>query len=335
MKKLLILLSLTFALIYNVAAQPDKTTVDPIIIIIKTNDGNTITGTVDREDKKYIWVKTADYGVIQVKKSNIASQKVATKEQRVLIVTTDNNSMVGTIEKEDDETTWLKTENYGTVEIKKSNIRSKRTLEEKEVVRNGKVWFENPNSTRNLYGPTGYGLRKGEGYYQNFYLLLNSASYGFTDHFTLGIGVIPIPVIGAFTITPKFSFPIVEDKWNVGAGLLYSRIWNYDMGIAYGVLTYGSRNNNITAGLGYGFQEGELAAMPTLTLSGMARISERISLVTENWFVSGEDGYQAFVSFSVRYMLDKVSLDFGFVNPVQFGLAIGIPVIGLVIPFKK
>jgi small nuclear ribonucleoprotein (snRNP)-like protein len=334
MKKLLILLSLTFALIYNVAAQPDKTTVDPIIVIIKTNDGNTITGTVDREDKKNIWIKTEDYGVIQVKKANIASQKVATKKQRVLIETTNENKMVGTIEQEDDEKIWLKTENYGTVEIKKSNIRSKKILDG-EIVKNGKVWFENPNSTRNLYGPTGYGLKKGEGYYQNFYLLLNSASYGFTDHFTLGIGVIPIPFIGAFTITPKFSFPIVENKWNVGAGVLYARVLDYDMGIGYGVLTYGSRNNNITAGVGYGFQEGELAAMPTLTLSGMVRIAERISVVTENWFVSGDDGYQAFVSFSVRYMFDRLSIDFGFVNPVQFGLAIGIPVIGVVIPFGK
>lgn len=334
MKKILILLSFTFALIYNVAAQPDKTSAEPIIIIIKTNDGNTITGTVDKEDKQNIWLKTTDYGVIQIKKSNIASQKAATKEHRVLIETSDNNKMVGTIEKEDDETIWLKTENYGTVEIKKSNISSKKMLDD-EVVKNGQVWFPNPNSTRNLYGPTGYGLRKGEGYYQNFYLFLNSASYGFTDNFTLGIGVIPLPFIGAFTITPKFSFPIVENKWNAGVGVLYARILDYDMGIGYGVLTYGSRNNNITAGLGYGFQEGELAAMPTLTLSGMARIAERISIVTENWFVNGDDGYQAFVSLSVRYIFDNLSIDFGFVNPVQYGLAIGIPVVGVVIPFGK
>jgi hypothetical protein len=334
MKKLLILLSLTFALIYNVAAQPDKTTVDPIVVIIKTNDGNTIIGTVDREDKKYIWIKTEDYGVIQVKKSNISSQKAVTKKQRVLIETTNENKMVGTIEQEDDEKIWLKTENYGTVEIKKSNIRSKKILDG-EIVKNGKVWFENPNSTRNLYGPTGYGLRKGEGYYQNFYLLLNSASYGFTDNFTLGIGVIPIPFIGAFTITPKFSFPIVENKWNAGVGVLYARIVDYDMGIGYGVLTYGDKNNNITAGIGYGFQEGELAQRPTLTLSGMFRVAERFSFVTENWFVNGEDGYQAFISVSARYMFDRLSIDFGFVNPVQFGLAIGIPVIGVVIPFGK
>jgi hypothetical protein len=335
MKKLLILLSLTFALIYNVAAQPDKPTVEPIKIVVETKDNNTIIGTIDREDEKHIWLNTEDYGVIQIKKSNILSQEVLRKTHRVLIETKDENKMMGTIEKENDEIISLKTENYGTIEIKKSNILTRKIVESDAIIKNGKIWFENPNATRNLYGPTGYGLKKGEGYYQNFYLFLNSGSYGFTDNFTLGIGVIPIPFIGAFTITPKFSFPIVENKWNAGVGVLYARIVDYDMGIGYGVLTYGDKNNNITAGIGYGFQEGELAQRPTLTLSGMFRVAERFSFVTENWFVNGEDGYQAFVSVSARYMFDRLSIDFGFVNPVQFGFAIGIPVVGVVVPFGK
>ena len=32
---------------------------------------------------------------------------------------------------------------------------------------------KNPNPTRNFYGPTGYGLKKGEGYFQNIMVILN------------------------------------------------------------------------------------------------------------------------------------------------------------------
>ena len=273
-----------------------------------------------------------------------------TVQQKIVIKTIDDNTMIGTIDKEDDMAIWLSTEKYGVVKIQKLDIVSQKDLKKGQLV-NGQFWFENPNATRNLYGPTGYGLKKGEGYYQNFYLILNSVSYGITDNFTIGVGTVPFGInatgVSFLTVTPKLSFPIVKDKLNVGTGILYSRILGSDAGIAYGVLTYGSRDNNITVGTGYGFfryndlfstgqASFEFANRPILTISGTTRLSKRMSLVTENWFVpSGDDNYQGVFTLSFRYILDKVSIDLGLINTLDgFQYIIGLPVVGAVIPFE-
>lgn len=145
--------------------------------------------------------------------------------EKIEIKVTDGNRIIGVVEKEDNKSIWIKTDDYGTIQIDKSKIKTRKVLDESRI-KDGEYWHKNPNSTRNLYGPTGYGLKKGEGYYQNFYVLLNSVSYGFSDNFTMGAGVLPLFGTGAsgFTVTPKFSFPIVENKVNVGAGALYANL---------------------------------------------------------------------------------------------------------------
>ena len=251
------------------------------------------------------------------------------------IETTDGTFVIGEFVKEDDEYIWIDG-SFGETKIKKTSIVSKQVID-KSRFKDGKYWFENPNATRNLYGPTGYGLNKGEGYYQNFMILLNSVSYGFTDNITVGVGIIPFSFGDglAFTITPKVSFPIVEDQINVGAGVLYANLFGESAAIAYGVGTFGSKDNNFTFGLGYGNIDSEWADRPIVTLSGMLRTGRRISIVTENWFVpiSSFDGfdYQGFLTGSARIMLRKVSLDIGVIGLPGEGVA--FPVVGIVLPF--
>lgn len=289
------------------------------------------------------------------------SDKNTPETEQAVIKTTDGNTMIGTVEREDENHVWLKTESYGIIQIKKSDIISRKLMKQDQI-KDGEFWFENPNATRNLYGPTGYGLRKGEGYYQNFYVALNSVSYGFTDYFTLGVGLVPFVIedFGFYTITPKFSFPIIKEKLNAGAGLLYARIGDVNAGIGYGVLTYGGRDNNITIGAGYGYADEEWTQRPIITLSGMTRLSKRISLVTENWLIattnygyyqSGTDqwgnpiyesqvigySYEPFFTYSIRYMMDRLSLDIGFINSPDIASSafiLGVPLVGVVIPFE-
>lgn len=225
------------------------------------------------------------------------------------------------------------------------------------VMKDGKIRFPNPNATRNLYGPTGYGLKKGEGYYQNTYLFLNSVSYGFTDFFTIGGGFEILSLSAGepiFFLTPKFSFPVSE-KVNFGAGLLYLNAGplsddNYDMGITYGVGTFGTRENNFTIGLGYGFIEGEIGRRPVITFSGMSRIGKKFGLVSENWVVPyqryiytpnglelKEYAYEAVFSLGLRYMTPKLTIDFALVgnDDIMRELFFGIPYLDIVIPFGK
>ncbi|MGE0090172.1 MAG: hypothetical protein AB7S50_11950 [Bacteroidales bacterium] len=57
-----------------------------------------------------------------------------------------------------------------------------------------------------------------------------------------------------------------------------------NIGIAYGVGTYGTKNHNATLGVGYGYYGNGLMETLVFTFCGMSRLSKRISFISENWF---------------------------------------------------
>lgn len=273
------------------------------------------------------------------------------KTENVEVKMKDGTTIIAELIRETDDKLFVKNAGLGEITILKSNIIEFKKLRSSSFV-NGVYWRENPNPTRNVYGPTGYGLRKGEGYYQNFLLFLNQVSYGFTDNFTIGVGMEIVSILGGlnsfgdgpnipgFTITPKFSIPIQENKWNVGVGVLAAHFPGQDelfsAGIIYGVSTWGSRENNFTLGLGFGVAGGELTARPTITLSGNKRVGKRLGLVTENWFFPlFDDNYGSLLSFGGRYIGERLSWDFALLGIGGDGefLISPIPLIGITIPF--
>lgn len=250
-----------------------------------------------------------------------------------------------------DSTVTIQLQNESTLIIPSKKIKRVQSA----VIRKGKAYFPNPNSTRYFYGPSGYGLKKGEGYYQNTYLFLNSVSYGFTDYFTVGGGVEFISLSQGtpiFFLTPKFSFPISE-KFSAGAGVLYLNVSavsdeDYSLGIAYGVGTYGSKEHNFTVGAGYGFVGDDLANRPIITFSGMTRIGKKFALVSENWGAPYESRtytdqgeytidhkYEMIFSLGLRYMTPRLTIDFALVgnDDIFEELMFGIPYLDVVIPF--
>ncbi len=197
-----------------------------------------------------------------------------------------------------------------------------------------------PKSTNYFLSPSAYGLRKGEGYYQNIWVLLNQVSYGITNNFSVGVGVIPLFL---FDVTPtpvfatvKLSIPIVKNKVNIaGGGILGTFLGEDESGFGsfYGISTFGNPNNNFSVGLGYGFIDGEWATAPTLNFSGMFRLGSRNYFLTENYF-SSVDGDNVFViSVGGRWMINKANLDYGLFFPFDssdFGI---FPWVGFSIPF--
>lgn len=269
--------------------------------------------------------------------------------QNVEVKMKDGSSIIGELIAETPEKIVIKNNTLGEVTILRSNIAEYRTLRS-IITKDGVYWHENPNPTRNIYGPTGYGLRQGEGYYQNFMVFLNQVSYGFSDNFTIGVGVEIASILfglneGAdsnfpgFTITPKFSFPIKEDQWNVGVGVLAVHIPSteklFSLGIVYGVSTWGTRENNVTLGLGFGVAEGEFTGKPIVTLAGNYRTGRRFGLVTENWFIPFDGEYGSLISFGGRYIGERITWDFAlFGVSADGGFFISpVPLIGLSFPF--
>jgi hypothetical protein len=158
-------------------------------------------------------------------------------------------------------------------------------------------YFDIGNGNRLFFAPTGRGLRKGENSLQAVSLYFFGGNFGVTDYLSLGGYVSLIPGIGLgnqfVLLTPKVSLPVSE-KVHVGIGALYLRIPDFDgsldraygAGILYAAATYGSADNNVTAGLGYGFFDGEVGSTPILQVGGQKRVSRRVSLISENYIVA-------------------------------------------------
>lgn len=261
--------------------------------------------------------------------------------QRWIVETNDGSVFQGTFLGQSEAGIRLLIESAGEITIPMSAVKSFRILDERNF-RNGVYWFENPNATRYLFAPSAYSLRKGEAYYQNTYLVLNSFNYGITDRFTIGAGFELLSTFSGepiFFITPKYTFPISE-KWNAGVGVLYANAAIEDfsgLGIGYGIVTYGNRDNNVTLGVGFGYVDDAVSGEPVVNLSGMKRIGRKVALVSENWFVPAEDYYGVY-SYGLRFMGERITVDFAFLNNPDIAsevIFIGVPYVDFVIKFGK
>lgn len=256
----------------------------------------------------------------------------------------DGNEFIGSVQNEDDTKIVLKTTTLGVITIQKSDIRHKEVVESGSL-KDGKVWFANPQSTRYFWAPNSYGLKKGEGYYQNIYVFWNQFTYGLTDNFSVGAGVIPLFLLGGgptpVFITAKFSIPVEKNKFNVGGGAIAGTVLGEDLdgaiGILYGLTTYGTPDNNLSISLGYGFGGGELVSSPLINVSGLFRISSRFYFLTENYYLNLDNEGGVLLGLGGRWIIKRASLDFMLGIPVSpdMGTFIALPAIGFTIPFGK
>jgi hypothetical protein len=261
----------------------------------------------------------------------------------VRITTVDGNEYLGNIVSEDLDKVVFKTQNIGQITLDVRDIRSRERVY-KSQIKEGKLWFVNPQASRYFWSPNGYGLRKGEGYYHNIWVLWNQFAYGLTNNFSIGGGIIPTFLFaGAPTpvfITPKFSIPLVKEKFNLGGGAILGTILGESesgFGIVYGLTTYGSRDNNMTLGVGYGFAGGEWAQRPLINLNGMARLSNRMYFLSENYYMRVDDENLMIFSLGGRWIIKKAAVDFGLFIPAgsEVDEFVALPWLGFTIPFGK
>lgn len=261
----------------------------------------------------------------------------------VVIETIDDNEYIGKIVEQNDETITLQTINLGRLVLQKAAIKTIKGTKPGNFV-NGQYWFENPHPSRYFWGPSGYGLRKNEGYYQNIMVFFNQVSYGITDNFSMGVGTIPTFLFGAgfvpFWVTPKISIPIKEDVLNASLGGLYFNALGSEadleggVGLLYGTLTLGSRDKNMTLGLGYGYDGSGLAKTPAISLSGMARVGRKAYLMTENYIIPFDGEVVGAISFGGRHVGRRLAIDYGLIAPISSdGIPAALPWVGIVVPF--
>jgi hypothetical protein len=272
-------------------------------------------------------------GSAQVQPDSIARYRIETK---------DGNSYTGTIVQQDELELKFSTEKLGILTFSKKDIRS-MTLLQPDKIKKGEYWPDNPQSTRYLWQPNGYGLKSGEAYYQNIWVLFNQVSVGITDYFSAGIGTIPLFLFsGTATpiwIAPKISIPVKKNKFNLGAGGLFAIVLGESssgFGILYGVATAGSRDRNVSLGLGYGFAGGDWAKSPTFSLSSIIRTGPKGYFISENYFIdTGLGTNLLLLSAGYRWIINRVGLDVSLIMPYEESMesVFLFPWLGITIPF--
>jgi len=148
--------------------------------------------------------------------------------------------------------------------------------------------FEVSNhNTRYFFAPSAYNLKEGELYYNTVYFLLHDVQYGLSDYFSAGIGtsVAGIPLY----LTPKISFPVGDKSaFAIGDMLIFGTYGTRALGnLLYGSFSTGGDNGNASLGLGYlATNESDITEKTSsvvFNLSGIARASDHIFLMTENY----------------------------------------------------
>ena len=271
-------------------------------------------------------------------KAQIDTTAFSAIDSTLRITTDDGSVFIGILVKHDTNSITINSESLGIIEILESKIQKLELLHTDRFIE-GEYWFENPNATRYLFGPTAIPLKKGEGYYQNTYIILQSFNVGVSNNVSIGGGFDVIsPFIGEgpiIFITPKVGFKISE-KWHLGGGVLLGNIPGMGVaGIGYGVGTFGNTDHNLTVGVGWGYIEKKFENRPIITLSGMTRSARRFGFVTENWFVPTSSGYYLIISYGMRFMGEKITVDFAFLNngDIWQTIPIGIPYLDFVVKF--
>ncbi len=262
--------------------------------------------------------------------------------QLSVVETKDGNEFVGYITRMDADNIVVKTENFGELRVKRQNIRSIRPMEKTQMVE-GQYWPESPQSTQYFFGSNGYGLRQGEGVYQNTWVFFNQVNYGVSDNFSIGVGIVPLFLFAGSSspiwLTPKVSVPIKRDQVNLGIGGLFATVLGENTGSfgqVYGQLTLGPRDRNINFGLGYGYAGSDWANTPLISVSGIYRTGKKFALMTENYVFDTGDRNSVLLSFGGRFIGKKISVDAGLFFPTNTsGEFIALPWLGLSVPFGR
>jgi hypothetical protein len=243
------------------------------------------------------------------------------QDSLVTIELNDGSSLKGSIINQDESKVYFKMINGIEATIPKSIIKKIKPLEGKIV--EGAYQRFDPNYSRHLFAPTGRPLRKGEGYFSDYYVFFPGISYGFTNNISIMAGFSILP--GASFeeqlkyIAPKIGIN-VNEKFAIATGALYIGVEDVAAGIGFLVGTYGERDRCFTLGIGLGYTKMEdedlkFAEHPIIMFGGNARISNSIAFVSENWLITGSNFDLAKQPFSIgfRFFGDHISVDVAFI----------------------
>jgi len=283
---------------------------------------------------------------IQIKRIHQQSKPYQLKTADYKVELKDGTTLSGRILEETDTQIVMQLERIGQLTLDKANVKRIIPLDASKKVKKS-YWFENPHATRLLFAPTAIPLKKGEAYYQNIYVFGNMFNYGIIDNLSVGAGFDFITMFSQpdgewrpiLNFNIKSGFQVSENFHLAAGGIYATMLGEFSAGILYGNGTYGNYNSNFTLGLGWGFVDGSFEAKPFIMIGGMARISEKLWFVSENWIVPVNDpGYYVVFSYGLRFAARRIAVDLAFINSkdiAQEFMVLGFPFVDFVVKLGK
>ncbi|WKW12927.1 hypothetical protein Strain138_002238 [Pseudogemmatithrix spongiicola] len=250
----------------------------------------------------------------------------------------DGSVLVGRIERETDATIVLMTVGGVRTEIPRAQVISMRRV---TLRPGGQVWPDDENVSRLFFTSTGRSLPRGQGYVSAYWVLFPFIGYGVTDRFTIagGTPIVPGGIGEIVYLAPKFKIFDAE-RVDVSVGTL--SFWytpeadRGNLGILYGVGTYGTSDAAVTFGAGWFYanveDDLETSNEPVFMLGGERRVSRRVKLITENWFAVNP-GVSGLLSGGFRFVGDRLSADFAFAGATGVEAACCLPMVNFVWTF--
>ncbi|MCY3809606.1 MAG: hypothetical protein OXG58_09340 [Gemmatimonadetes bacterium] len=215
----------------------------------------------------------------------------------------------------DKEKVVLTTIAGGRLEIERSHIVGLRQAAG-EVV-NGEFWNEDPSSSRLFFTATGRTLRQGESYLGTYLFVFPFGAYGFTDRIMIGAGA-PVLLGHAepFYVAPKVLL-VDGPRARISLGTLALFFDDERVGIVYGVGTFGSTDEAVSAGIGYFYDGDDLKNNPAFMFGGEIRTDRRIKLISENYILPERAGL--IFSGGIRVIGDRIATEVAIVATASEG----------------
>lgn len=274
---------------------------------------------------------------------NLTSQKKYVNpslNEHIVVSVKDGSTVFGYVIETTQDNLVIRSNSLDIISIPIKEIESIKVLTSENQIDDKGNFIDYHSSTRYLLSPSGYGLKKGQSYFENVWIFWNSFAYGVTDNITLSASTEIASILFSNNVpliflNAKFSFPIQEDKASLGVNISYLTVPNNNFTsftFLTGSATIGNRNNNLTFGFGGGYQleNGITDEVIPFTLSYMGRLGKKLSFVTENWFIAQNDleDFSTVVSAGLRvhFKTPGNTLNLALVRPVDEGLdIIGFP----------
>lgn len=239
--------------------------------------------------------------------AQVPAERVAPGDSLLSIRLADGSTIVGRVTSVDGDRVVLVTEAGARVEVDRASI---------VAIRPANAPFEDPNTSRLFFGPTGRTVAAGEGYVGLFELFFPFVSFGVTDWLTIsgGTPIVPEFMGEVFYLAPKvrvLSLPRFQASTGVLA-FFDSGIDGGSLGLLYGVGSAGDGDRSGTLGVGFPFvASGDHSdfSEPIVLVGGEHRTGRITKVMTENYLFLHDSA--VLVTAGMRIFGERFSGDIG------------------------